>query len=46
MATGALKQIVKPIINNVSDFAKSFKDKFSIDAYHGTRQEVAINLHN
>ena len=43
MASGALTQIVKPIINNVSDFAKSFKDKFSIDAYHGTRQEVAIN---
>ena len=43
MATGALTQIVKPIINNVSDFAKSFKDKFSIDAYHGTRQDVAIN---
>ena len=31
MATGALKSIVKPIINNVSDFAKSFKDKFSIE---------------
>jgi len=43
MATGALNKVVKPIINNVSDFAKSFKDKFSIDAYHGTRQEVAIN---
>jgi hypothetical protein len=43
MATGALKQIAKPIINNVVDFAKSFKDKFNIDAYHGTRQEVAIN---
>ena len=43
MATGALKSIVKPIINNVSDFAKSFKDKFSIDAYHGSRQDYAKN---
>ena len=40
---GALKQVGKTAIENLSDFAKSFKDKFNIDAYHGTSQEVAIN---
>jgi hypothetical protein len=40
---GALKQVAKPIIKNIADFAESFKNKFDIDAYHGTRQEVAIN---
>ena len=40
---GALKQVGKSAVENLSDFAKSFKDKFNIDAYHGTSQEVAIN---
>ncbi len=40
---GALKQVAKPIIRNIADFAESFKNKFDIDAYHGTRQEIAIN---
>jgi hypothetical protein len=43
MASGAISKLTKPVIENISDFAKSFKNKFDIDAYHGTRQEVAIN---
>ncbi len=45
MASGAISKLTKPVIENISDFAKSFKNKFDIDAYHGTRQEVAINPH-
>ena len=40
---GALKQVGKSAVENLSDFAKSFKDKFNIDAYHGTSTDVAIN---
>ena len=43
MASGALSKIVKKPINDIVDFAKSFKDKYNIDAYHGSYQEVALN---
>jgi len=43
MASGALSKIVKKPINDIVDFAKSFKDKYNIDAYHGSHQEVALN---
>ena len=32
-----MKGVLKKMAKN------AFKDKFNIDAYHGTRQEVAIN---
>ena len=43
MASGAISKLTKPVIENISDFAKSFKNKFDIDAYHGSRQDVAKN---
>ena len=38
-----LRDNLESLASNEDKKVTSFKDKFSIDAYHGTRQEVAIN---